>query len=145
MSSFHKVTSDIRDQRSLTEALTLMGYEGVESHEQAVQLTNAWGEGHGVSTAEVVVRAKAVKAKHKDLYRASDVGFKRQEDGTFALQANDMDSRTFSKEWLGRVKTAVGTARTIRMARMKYGCTKPQITEKVVNGRPKTVLKFLIP
>jgi hypothetical protein len=143
MSSFRKVAAAIRDQRSLAEALTQMGYEGVQSHDQAVELTNAWGQGHGVSTAEVVIPAKAIQARHGGSHR-SDVGFKKQADGTFALEVNDMDNSTFNAEWLARVKTHTGIASATRMAKRTYGCAKPRIVEKTVNGKSKTVVTFAL-
>jgi hypothetical protein len=141
MSSFHKVKLEIRDQRALAAALGQMYDGAVESHDQAVELVNAWGKGHGVSTAEVVVRSAALIDKHGG-YRRSDLGFKRQEDGTFALQVNDMDARTFDQKWLGQVKTKVGINKTIRLAKMQYGCSNPQIVEKTVNGKKQTVVTF---
>ena len=145
MSSYHKVTTDIRDQASLVAGLGAMGYADVESHAEAVELHNHWGKDHGVSKAEVVIRVKALQAKHAGRSSVSDVGFKRQADGTFALEANDMDRSIFDKSWLGRVKVAVGTAKTMKMARMQYGCAKPIITHKMIGGRPKTLVKYVVP
>ena len=112
MSSFVKVQTEITDQELLVQALTIMGYANVESHPEALELVNAWGTGHGVSTAEVIVRAKDAKAKHEGGYNRSDFGFKRGPTGKFALEANDMDRRSYDSKWLAEVNASVGLPRS---------------------------------
>jgi hypothetical protein len=144
MSSFLKVQTQITDQDLLAEALTAMGYANVESHSQAQKLVNRWGDSHGVSIAEVVVRSKDAAQKHAG-YNLSDFGFKRDTNGMFALQANDMDRRNYNDAWLAELQANVGIAKATRLARRTYGCARPQIHDIETADGPKRVVKFVIP
>ena len=145
MSSFVKVQTEITDQELLVQALTVMGYGNVESYPEAQELVNAWGAGHGVSTAEVIVRAKDAKVKHEGGYNRSDFGFKRGPTGKFALEANDMDRRSYDSKWLAEVNANVGIAKVTRMARRQYGCATPQIRDIETPAGRKRVVTFTIP
>jgi hypothetical protein len=84
MSHFTVLRTHITDVESLVKALAELGFPQVEVHQTAQHLYGYQGDVRP-QTAEVIIRRQFIG-------RASnDIGFKRQEDGTFDAIISDYD------------------------------------------------------
>lgn len=96
MSHFSVIKTRITDQDALVKSLAELGFKHVEVHEEAQHLYGYQGDRRR-QTAEVIVRRKYIG-------RASnDIGFKRQEDGTFQATISDYDRHRYNQQWLDRL------------------------------------------
>jgi hypothetical protein len=96
MSHFTVLRTHITDVESLVKALAELGFPQVEVHQTAQHLYGYQGDVRP-QTAEVIIRRQFIG-------RASnDIGFKRQEDGTFDAIISDYDRARYSQQWLHRL------------------------------------------
>jgi len=90
MSAFRNYETQFRDQQCLVDALKELGY-APEVHEKPVHLFGYHGDKRE-QTAEVVIRRNQVGSA------SNDVGYKRNDDGSFSAIISDYDNGcTFNK------------------------------------------------
>ena len=93
MSHFTKCRTKISDQSALVKALSDLGYKTVEVNETATNLYGYQGDKRD-QVAEVIIRRKHVGGS------SNDIGFKRQEDGTFEAIISEYDQGRHNAKWL---------------------------------------------
>jgi len=92
MSHFTKVKTTIRDLDCLKEALKALGYDSSVIEEgKAIDIVDYYGTHH---TVQVAIRKKNLKGF---LGQWSDLGFARQDDGTYELIADNMRQAELSR------------------------------------------------
>jgi hypothetical protein len=96
MSHFTRLQTRLTDTEALRRALADMGFASVEVHAVAQPLVGFLGD-RRQQTAEVIIRRKHIG------WLSNDIGFQRQEDGTFAAMISEYDRRRYSQEWLNRL------------------------------------------
>jgi 3-deoxy-D-arabino-heptulosonate 7-phosphate (DAHP) synthase len=109
MSHFTRMRTALRDARVLARALRELGLAAVEVHDTPQPLRGYWGR-PGADRAEVVVRKKDAKGAR------ADIGFARQQDGSFAVVLDAMDTGRYGQEWLARLTQAYGHAAALEYA-----------------------------
>ena len=101
MSHFTAIKTQIKDAEALVKALADVGFKQVEVHGTAQPLYGFQGDVRS-QTAEVIIRRKYVG-------RASnDIGFQRQQDGTFEAIISEYDRRNYAQPWLNQVMQRYG-------------------------------------
>jgi hypothetical protein len=96
MSHFTVLRTQITDTDALVQALADLGFTQVEVHQTAQPLYGYGGDAR-LQTAEVIVR------RHLVGRASNDIGFKRQEDGTFDAIISGYDRTRYSQSWLHRL------------------------------------------
>lgn len=96
MSHFTIIKTKITNHQSLVVALADVGFTKVEVHESAQHLYGYMGDKRP-QTAEIIIRRKFVGVA------SNDIGFKRQEDGSFEAVISAFDRGKYSNEWLNRL------------------------------------------
>ncbi|MGK7873313.1 MAG: DUF1257 domain-containing protein [Xenococcaceae cyanobacterium] len=101
MSHFTCIKTQIRNVEALVKALGDVGFNNVEVHETAQHLYGFQGDVRP-QTAEVIIRRQYIG-------RASnDIGFKRQQDGTFKAIISEYDRYKYSQQWLNQLTQRYG-------------------------------------
>jgi 3-deoxy-D-arabino-heptulosonate 7-phosphate (DAHP) synthase len=101
MSHFTSIRTQIKQVDALVKALRDVGFEQVEVHETAQHLYGFQGDVRS-QTAEVIIRRQLISAA------SNDIGFKRQEDGTFQAIISEYDRKHYSQQWLNQVTQRYG-------------------------------------
>lgn len=96
MSHFSKIKTIITDKEALIKALNDVGFKNVEVSDTAQHLYGFQGD-ERPQTAEIIIRRKFVGRL------SNDIGFKKQEDGTFEAVISDYDTRRFNQVWLDKL------------------------------------------
>ena len=131
MSAYHTQKTCYKDKDCLIEALGEMGYKNVEVHEVAQHLYGYHGDKRA-QTANIIVRRRYVDSA------ANDLGFVKQEDGTYSAIVSDYDSGKHNTQWMTKLKIAYTERVDMKTAR-KNGLHF--LGKKIVNGR--TQLQFV--
>ena len=86
-----------------------MGFtkEQIEVHDEATNLYGYKGDKRE-QTAEIVIRKKDVGSS------SNDIGFKKQEDGTYQAVISEFDSARYNKKWLDDTSTHYGVEQSKR-------------------------------
>jgi len=121
MSHYQAITTQMKDKASLVKALIKMGFkeDQIETHEQATNLYGYQGDKRD-NTAEVIIRRKNVGSA------SNDMGFKKQEDGTYKAIISDYDHGKYGKSWQKKLETQYGVER----AKVAFTANGWQYTEK---------------
>lgn len=95
MSKFANYQSDMTDQDCVVDSLVDQGYkrEDIEVHETAQHLYGYQGDKRK-ETANIIVRRKAVGGA------SNDIGFKREENGTYTGVISAYDRNKHNEEWM---------------------------------------------
>lgn len=101
MSHFTTVRTQIKNVDALAKALADVGFKQVEIHPVARNLYGYQGDVRS-QTAEVIIRRQYISAA------SNDIGFKRQEDGTFEAIISEYDQTNYSQQWLNQVTQRYG-------------------------------------
>ncbi len=101
MSHFTAIKTQIKDADALAKALADVGFKQVEVHETAQHLYGFQGDIRP-QTAEVIVRRQYIGGA------SNDIGFQRQEDGTFVAIVSEYDRRQYSQAWINQVTQRYG-------------------------------------
>ena len=101
MSHFTSIKTQIKNSDVLVEALADVGFKEVEVWPQARPLYGFQGDIRE-QTAEVIVRRQYIGIA------SNDIGFKRQEDGTFTAIISEYDRRKYSERWLNSLMQRYG-------------------------------------
>ena len=101
MSHFTSIKTQIKNSDVLVSALADVGFNQVEVWSEAKPLYGFQGDIRE-QTAEVIVRRKYIGSS------SNDIGFKRQEDGTFTAIVSEYDRRKYSQQWLNRLMQRYG-------------------------------------
>jgi hypothetical protein len=109
MSHFTRVRTALRDGRTLAAALRTLGFAEVEIHDEKAALRGYYGAEDG-SSAEIVIRRRHASGA------VADIGFARQQDGTFEAILDAMDRRRYGDDWMNRLARAYGHAAAVRYA-----------------------------
>ena len=109
MSHFTQVRTSLRDADVLAEALHELGYPEVEVHRRPQRIH---GFGSQTREAEVIVRREHITGP---VY--ADIGFARQDDGSFAAVMDSSDMNRYGRDWMPRLTHAYGHAAALRYAR----------------------------
>ena len=96
MSHFTTIQTQFTNPEALLKALDDTGYKQVELHQEAQPLYGYQGDKRP-QTAEIIIRRQYVGRASNDL------GFKRQEDGTYRAIISDYDRSRHNQEWLNRL------------------------------------------
>jgi hypothetical protein len=96
MSHFTAIRTQIKNTDALINALADLGFDQVEVHKTAQHLYGFQGDLRP-QTAEVIIRRQHISLS------SNDIGFKRQEDGTFAAIVSEFDRFKYSQQWLNQV------------------------------------------
>lgn len=96
MSHFTTIKTRIVDSQALVAALNDVGFNQVEAFDAAQPLIGFAGRS-SQQKAEVIIRKKVVGNL------CSDLGFKRDADGTFDLVIDDYDTQEYSQKWLDKL------------------------------------------
>ncbi len=96
MSHYTKCKTKISDTAALKQALLDLGFKAVEVHEKAEHLYGYQGDKRQ-QTAEVIVRRQHVGSA------SNDIGFKRQEDGTYEAIISQYDQGKHNDKWLKKL------------------------------------------
>ena len=134
MSHFTRLKTRLADVDGLTRALADVGFKTVEVHEAAQALHGYQGDTR-TQTAEVIVRRKYVGRASNDL------GFKRQEDGTFEAIISDHDRRKYSEKWLQQLSQRY--AYHVARAKLEAQGFTLAAEETATDGRIHLVLRRL--
>ena len=136
MSHYNSVKTAIRDQDLLVSSLQALGFKP-QVHEVAQSLEGFQGDKR-TQTAEIIIPRRQVGGA------SNDIGFKRQEDGSFAAIISDYDRHRYGDKWLAKLKTEYGVARVTRLAKRQYGCANPVVKEIKTPTGTKKVVKFTL-
>lgn len=93
MSAYTERTTQITDADILKECLKEKGVKEVQHHDKAVQLEGYHGDKRA-DTAEIVIPRRAVGGM------SNDIGFKKQQDGTYKAIISQYDSNKYNNDWL---------------------------------------------
>lgn len=96
MSHFTTLTTQLTDTDALIAALADVGYDQIETHDQAQPLYGYQGD-QRADRAHVIVRRRHVGRL------SNDIGFLRQPDGRFLAVISDYDRARHDQAWLGRL------------------------------------------
>jgi hypothetical protein len=110
VSHYTRVRTKLSDATLLVAALNELGYPTVEVHDQPGQLFGYQGDLRP-ERADVIVRRKHIGPASNDL------GFARQEDGSFEAIISGFDAHRHDTQWLDRLTQAYGYAAALRYAR----------------------------
>jgi Protein of unknown function (DUF1257) len=135
MSHFTKLRTQITDVSGLIKALADVGFKDVETHETAQHLYGYQGDMR-LQTAEVIIRRKYVGQA------SNDIGFKRQEDGTFEAVISEYDRHKKSQQWLNQLtqRYAYHVART-KLAEQGFDLVAEEVQE---HGQIHLVLRRMV-
>ena len=101
MSHFTSIKTQIKDVDSLVKALSDVGFNQVEVHENAQHLYGYRGDVRP-QMAEVIIRRQYIGSA------SNDIGFKRQENGTFEAIISEYDRIKYSQNWLNSLTQRYG-------------------------------------
>jgi hypothetical protein len=93
MSHFTTIRTQIKEIDFLVKALADLQFKTVEVHQTPQHLYGYQGDIRA-DTAEVIVRRRYISRS------SNDIGFKRQNDGTFQAIISKFDSPRYSQLWL---------------------------------------------
>jgi hypothetical protein len=131
MSAYHLQKTCYKDKDCLVEALGEMGYTDVEVNDIAQNLVGYHGDTRS-QKANIIVRRRHISRA------ANDLGFVKQEDGTYSAIVSDYDSGKHNPQWFKKLKQSYTERVDMKTAR-KSGLQF--LGKKVVNG--KTQLQFI--
>ena len=127
MSHFTEITLAITDKEALLAALAEMGYEGkVEVHDAPVTLYGYDNRPRTLHDREV--RAEVVVRRRHLWAAANDIGFARQQDGTYLAYISEYD-REVQPNWHTTLLQAHGVHVAQRQLK-KLGCRNVQLTRQ---------------
>ncbi len=101
MSHFTTIKTQIKDTSALVKALSDVSFAEVEVHPEPKHLYGYQGDIRP-ETAEVIVRRTYISGS------SNDIGFQRQDDGTFKAIISEFDRRRYSQDWLNQVTQRYG-------------------------------------
>ena len=103
MSHFTAIKTEIRDVKALVKALEDIGFpDKIEVHEEAESLYGFQGDLRP-ETAEVIIRRKYLGSA------SNDIGFKKQEDGTYEAVISSYDrAYKYTQQWLNKLTQRYG-------------------------------------
>ena len=101
MSHFTTIKTQIKDTSALVRALADVGFAHVEVHSVPRHLYGYQGDVRP-EMAEVIVRRQYISGS------SNDIGFQKQDDGTFEAIVSEFDRRRYSQEWLNQVTQRYG-------------------------------------
>lgn len=101
MSHFTSIRTQIKNVDALIKALSDLGFKQVEIYNTAKNLYGYQGDVRS-QTAEVIIRRQYIGAA------SNDIGFKKQDDGTFEAIISDYDRQHYSQQWLNQLTQRYG-------------------------------------
>lgn len=101
MSHFTCIKTQIKNQNTLIQALSDVGFNDVEVYKTAQHLYGYQGDVRE-QTAEVIIRRQYIGAA------SNDIGFKQQDDGQFEAIISEYDRQKYSQEWLNNLTQRYG-------------------------------------
>jgi Protein of unknown function (DUF1257) len=131
MSAYHYQKTCYKDRDCLVEALGEMGYTTVEVHDIAQNLVGYHGDTRS-QKANVIVRRVHVGTA------ANDLGFVKQDDGTYSAIVSSDDSGKHNAQWMTKLKVAYTERVDMKTAR-KNGLQF--LGKKIENGKVR--LQFI--
>jgi hypothetical protein len=138
MSHYSEVQIEFRDGAALVAALLRLGInpDGIKVHKEAQHLYGYQGDKRE-QKAHIIIRRQYVQAY------ANDIGFERQEDGSYRAYISDFDrgsdgNGAYGTAWQGRLKQAYGVEKA-RVEAKKRGYRVSE--QKMDDGRVRLVCK----
>lgn len=101
MSHFTCIKTQIKNQDTLIQALSDVGFNDVEVHKTPQHLYGYQGDLRE-QTAEVIIRRQYIGVA------SNDIGFKQQDDGQFEAIISEYDCQQYSQEWLNNLTQRYG-------------------------------------
>ena len=133
MSAYHSLKTEFKDKDCLIAALNDMGYTEVEDHEIAQNLYGYHGDMRS-DKANIIVRRRYIGSA------ANDLGFIRNQDGSYSSIVSEYDSGKHNTTWFAGLKAKYSERGALKVAAkngFKY------LGKSVVNG--KIQMKWLDP
>ncbi len=96
MSHFTRIKTRFVDDQRLIKALREMGFKEIEVHEAAQHLYGFLGD-RRPQKAEIIIRRKHLSRS------SNDIGFARQDDGTFLAYISGFDRPKYNDAWIGKL------------------------------------------
>ncbi len=109
MSHFTTIRTQIRDRHALVKALSDLGFDHIEVHDQPQHLYGFEGDLRP-QVAEVVIR------RHYIGGASNDIGFQRQDDGRFEAIISEYDQHRFNGDWLNTLTQRYGYHQLLQTA-----------------------------
>ncbi len=126
MSKYAQLSTELREEKHLIEALQQMGYTP-EVHPEGARLNSYYSEQEG-KVAHVIIR-------RRDLPGAfGDIGFVRQPDGRLSMIGDELDHQ-YGARWLGRVQQLYKEKQTLAVARAKGYILKRREVVEIRDGQ----------
>lgn len=125
MSRYNTVATQFKDRDCLVEALNDMGYTEVEVHEIAQNLYG-YHDDMRQQKAHIIVRRKHISQS------ANDLGFLRNDDGTYSQIVSDFDQGKHDAKWNVGLKLAYGERGMHKVAKKKGF---KYLGKQIVNGK----------
>lgn len=98
MSHYTRVKTQLKNETALLQALADLGFGPTKiKHSKEAQHLEGYEGKMREQTAEIIIPRKYVQQA------ANDIGFKRQEDGTFEAIISEYDKNKYNKEWVGKL------------------------------------------
>jgi hypothetical protein len=111
MSKYAEEKTEFKEAELLIEALKAVGFDVVENHEVAQNLIGYMGDTRK-DKANIIIR------RHFISVASNDLGFKRNENGTYTAIISDYDRNCgYNNKWLTNLKTEYARAGVMRQAR----------------------------
>lgn len=101
MSHFTSIRTQIKNIEPLIKALADLGFKDIEVYQKAQNLYGYQGDIRE-DTAEVIIRRKYIGSA------SNDIGFKRQEDGSFKAIISEYDRAKYSQKWVNLLTQRYG-------------------------------------
>jgi hypothetical protein len=112
MSKYNTIETEYRDAECLVQALNDVGYTDVEINEIAQNLYGYHGDLRQ-QKAHIIVRRKNIGPS------ANDLGFLRNENGSYSMIVSDYDQGKHNAKWQVGLKCAYGERGALKVAKKK--------------------------
>jgi hypothetical protein len=111
MSKYSEIKTQLKDKECIIDALKEKGFKP-QSHENAVALTGYEGDRRS-DKAEIIIPRSQVG------HASNDIGFKRQDDGTYKAIISQYDGGRYNQKWLDEISQSYAEKKTSKIARNK--------------------------
>jgi hypothetical protein len=96
VSHFTIIKTQFKDRELLCQALQRMGFSVIEQHDTPQPLFGYEGDVRP-ERAEVIIRRQYISEF------SNDIGFQKQQDGTYSAIISDFDRSRYDHRWLGKL------------------------------------------
>ncbi len=130
MSSYAEVKTNFNDGELLIKALETVGYNAENHIGAPINLIGYHGDMRK-DKADIVVPRKQIGSA------SNDIGFRRQDDGTYKAIISDYDSTRHNKSWLDKVSVSYSELQVQKTAKSLGYRMVSNSGKKLANGNIK--------